>query len=48
VARPLDAAPPGERRGTPISGYGSQLAQFPISIVSKHLIECQRRIDVSS
>jgi hypothetical protein len=48
MARPLDAVPPGERRGTPISGYGSQLTQFPISIVSKRLIECHRRINVPS
>jgi hypothetical protein len=46
VARPLDAAAPGERRGTAISGYGSQLAQLPIRIVSKRLIECRRRINV--
>jgi len=48
VACPLDAAAPGERRSTPISGYGSQLAQFPISIVSERLIECHRRINVPS
>ncbi len=46
MAGPIDALAPGDRRGTPIRGYRSQLTKFPITIVSERLIDCHGRIDV--
>ena len=46
MARPIDALAPGERSGTPIRGYRSHLTKFPITIVSKRLIDRHGRIDV--
>jgi hypothetical protein len=46
VARPLDAVAPGESGGTPIRGYCSNLTKLPATIVGKHLIDRQSRIDV--
>ncbi len=46
VTGPPDAIAAGERSGTSVGGYGSQLTYVPIVIVGKRLFEGRSRIDV--